>query len=70
MKNHSQILCLIILLILISCNDDFNNNVVVAGKYDSSYIFHEFLPPMIALLPRDCIALFYKSYYLILSILC
>jgi len=47
MKNYSHILCLIILTSLISCNDEFKNtNVVLAGRYDSASIYHEYLPPL------------------------
>ncbi len=47
MKNCLQILWLIILTSFISCNDEFQNtNVVLAGMYNSSYIYHEYLPPL------------------------
>ncbi len=47
MKNLLQILWLIILTSFISCNDEFKNtNFVLAGMCDSSYIYHEYLPPL------------------------
>jgi hypothetical protein len=62
MKNHAQILCLIILLSLISCNDEFeNNNVVLAGKYDSSYIYHEYLPPLTVKIELNITTGFYEG---------
>lgn len=47
MKNLLQILWLIILTSLISCNDEFKNtNVVLAGRHDSASIYHKYMPPL------------------------
>lgn len=47
MKNCSQILCYLIFTSFITCNDEFQNtNLVLAGMYDSSYIYYEYLPPL------------------------
>jgi hypothetical protein len=59
MKTHAQILCLIIPLLIISCSDDFDNKLVVAGKYDASFIYHEFLPPLTVEMKMDSLTNFY-----------
>ena len=57
-KKEYQILCLISMFIAVSCDDEYKNtNVVFAGKYDSTYIFHEFSKPLIVqtelIVPQD-----------------
>jgi len=47
MKNQYRFLFLIILLIFVSCKkDEFSGNVVYAGKFDSTFNYFEFNPPL------------------------
>lgn len=59
MKTYPQILCLIILLLIFSCKADFDDKLVVAGKYDYTYIYHEFLPPLTVEMKLDSLTNFY-----------
>lgn len=47
MKNQFKILYLLFFPAFFSCkSDDFNASVVLAGKYNSTYLYHEINPPL------------------------
>lgn len=49
------------LILLNSCLNDYNQNSVFAGVYDSNFIYHEYTPPLQVKLMLDSITNFYSG---------